>query len=199
MKRTILLCIVLLLLLCGCTGNFAVNPKAGVCLMVNDSLYICDSAVADGELPSTLESIGSIKDFGSALPKNNFEATSNDFGSEILQEPNATDKVYTYNADKEQHWLYLRCDICVALDNVIYIADSVSTVAELPEECISVGRISTCIEKGVPTEQLESLGIATDTEIFVSTKNTQYIYAAQKLSNGVRYLPLKQFININIG
>ena len=199
MKRVISSCLILLLLLCGCTGNYAVNPLADVCLMVNDSLYICDSAVTDGELPSTLESIGSIEDFGSGLPKNNFESTSNDFGSEILQEPNATDKVYTYNAGKEQHWLYLRCDICVALDNVLYIDDNNLTVAELPEECISIGRISTCIEKGVPTEQLEALGIDADTEIFVNTGNTQYIYAAIELPNGVRYLPLKQFININIG
>ena len=198
MKRIISSCLILLLILCGCAGNFAVNPLAGVCLIVNDSLYICDSAVADSELPSTLESIGSITGFGSALPKNNFESTSNDFGSEILQEPNATDKVYTYNADKEQHWLYLRCDICVALDNVLYIADSGSTVAELPEGCTSAGRIAKSIEKGVPTEQLESLGIAADTEIFVNAKNTQYIYAALELPNGVRYLPLTQFINIDI-
>lgn len=199
MKRVISSFLVFLLLLfCGCGGNFAVNPLVGVCLMVNDSLYICDSAVADGALPSTLESIGSINNFGSALPKSNFESTSNDFGSEILQEPNATDKVYTYNADKEQHWLYLRCDICVALDNVLYIADSDSTVAELPEGCTSVGSIARCIEKGVPTEQLESLGIAADTEIFVNPKDTQHIYAVKKLSNGVRYLPLTQFINIDI-
>lgn len=199
MKRIISSCLILLLLLCGCTGNFAVNPIAGVCLMVNDSLYICDSAVADGELPSTLESIGRIEDFGSALPKNNFEATSNDFGNELFAVPDHTDKIYSYNTDKEQHWLYLRCDICVALDNVLYIDDNNSTVAELPEECISVGRISTCIEKGVPTEQLEALGIAANTEIFVNTKNTQYIYAALELPDGLRYLPLKQFININIG
>ena len=42
------------------------------------------------------------------------------------------------------------------------------------------------------------MGIATDTEIFVNAKNTQYIYAAQKLPNGVHYLPLTQFINIDI-
>ena len=199
MKRDISSFLVFLLLLfCGCAGNFAVNPLAGVCLIVNDSLYICDSAVADSELPSTLESIGSIEDFGSALPMNNFEATSNDFGREILQAPDTSDKVYTYNADKEQHWLYLRCDICVALDNVLYIADSDSTVAELPEGCTSVGSIARCIEKGVPTEQLESLGIAADTEIFVNPKDTQHIYAVKKLSNGVRYLPLTQFINIDI-
>ena len=121
--------ILVLLLLVGCSGNYAVNPLFGVCLMANDSLYVCNSAVADGELPEGLEGIGSIKDFGSCLPESNFEATSNDFGSELFAIPGDISKVYSYSSDKEQHWLFLRCEFGVVLGGTLYIPDAGSGCA----------------------------------------------------------------------
>ena len=196
MKRVITLILVLLLLsFCGCAGNYAVNPLFGVCLMVNDSLYICQSVVADSELPAGLEYIGSIEEFGSSLPTQNFVSTSNDFGNELYQLPDEPDKVYSYNSEKEQHWLYARCDTGVALNGWMYIVESDHSEAVLPGGYTSVGTVTKCVESGVPTATLEAMGIESGTEIFTGSSNGQYIYA--QLSD-TSYLRLSRFIKISL-
>ncbi len=197
MKRTISLFLALALLLtfCGCGESNAVNPLFGVCLMFNDCLYICSRAVADSELPERLESAGRIEDFGSALPTSNFVSTSNDFGSELFQVPEETDKLYSYNSEKEQHWLYQHCDTGVSLNGWLYISDSESTETSLPGGYSSVGPVSTCIETGVPTSELDAMGIDVGTDIFTSSNNEQYIYA--QLSD-THYLRLDRFIKISV-
>lgn len=196
MKRVIALILALFLLsFCGCAGNYAVNPLFGVCLMVNDSLYICQSVVADSELPAGLEYIGSIEEFGSSLPTQNFVSTSNDFGNELYQLPDETDKVYSYNSEKEQHWLYARCDTGVVLNGWLYISDSESTESSLPGGYSSIETISACVESGVPTAEFEAMGIESGTEIFTTSSNEQYIYA--QLSD-TSYLRLSRFIKISV-
>jgi len=194
MKRVIALILALLLLsFCGCAGNYAVNPLFGVCLMVNDSLYICQSVVADSELPAGLEYVGSIEEFGSSLPTQNFVSTSNDFGNEIYQLPDETDKVYSYNSEKEQHWLYARCDTGVVLNGWLYIEDDHS-LNSLPDGYVSVGTVSSRIDSGIPTAEFEAMGIDAGTTILYTSESDQFIQAQLE---GGSYLVLSRFISID--
>lgn len=194
MKRVIALILALLLLsFCSCAGNYAVNPLFGVCLMVNDNLYICQSVVTDSELPAGLEYIGSIEEFGSALPMQNFVSTSNDFGNELYQLPDDTDKVYAYNSEKEQHWLFTRCDTCVVLNGWLYIEYDHS-LNSLPDGYVSVGTVSSRIDSGIPTAELEAMGIDAGTTILYTTESDQFIQA--QLESG-SYIVLSRFISID--
>ena len=178
------------------SGNYAVNPLYGVCLMARDELYVCDSLLSDeSELPDDLEYVGEIETFVGGLPGNNMEANDNDHGTQLYLEPELPERLYAYDSYREQYWIYLRCDIGVVFNGMLYISYPSSkspepfTVSSLPEDCSSAGEIRGSRERGVPVQELEALGLPVGTELYAYSSHR--IYARTEQYAAVRYLVLE--------
>lgn len=199
MKRIIPLFLTFsMLIFCGCAGNYAVNPLFGICLMANDSLYVCER-ITD-KPPQHLEYIGEIENYGSALPQNNFESTSNDYGTQLWADPGDSSVLYTYDDTHDEYWVYIRSRHGVALNGILYISNTGSGAGDtyefaLPEGYTSTGTV-TALSSGMPANELEAFGLTVGSEIFSNSENEQYIYAYTGNTGTNKYLRLNRFINI---
>ena len=201
-SRIILLLLVMAAVLqCACQPKTAVNPDYDSCLMLMDGLYVLAARDTGDELPDDTVSGGEVTSFWGSMPRENGETSSADIvkGSAICHEAGKPSTVWVHDAESGVYFKFLRCDICVAADGMLYADDPRGkqiSVRELPDGYALLGE-TVCPEAGgLPRNGLEAIGLPEGTALYMREDQADHIYVEIAKNEEVLYKRLARLISL---
>lgn len=208
MKKCKLICSFMLLammvmVLCACTGNTAVNPYAASCIMIRDRLYVLESIVANDEVPNEVVNIGSVNSFWGSIPRNNGE--TNDLtieeGSQIYSSEDRPAIAYIHNEYTDEYFKFICCDICAVVDDYFYVDDPRYTWKnedDVPDGYDFLDNAKCLEDDRMPLNHLETIGLPKGTSLYKNKnpEHWQYVYVCVKENESFVYKKMSALVKL---